>query len=96
MHPLEDFAEVFAHFLHIADALQTAHTFGLLPDAPSGRITASSMAEVITGSWLQLTRGLNQMNRSMGRDDLYPFVLDRPVIRKLAFVADLVASATSQ
>jgi hypothetical protein len=51
---------------------------------------------VITGSWLQLTRGLNQMNRSMGRDDLYPFVLDRPVIRKLAFVADLVASATSQ
>ena len=24
MHPLEDFAEVFGHFLHIADTLQTA------------------------------------------------------------------------
>ena len=95
MHPLEDFAEVFAHFLHIADALQTAHTFGLLPDAPSTGFTASSMAEVITGSWLPLTRGLNQINRSMGRDDLYPFVLDRPVIIKLAFVADLVASASA-
>jgi hypothetical protein len=27
MHPLEDFAEVFGHFLHIADTLQTAEEF---------------------------------------------------------------------
>ena len=46
---------------------------------------------MIAGSWLPLTKGLNQINRSMGRDDLYPFVLDQPVISKLAFVADLVA-----
>jgi hypothetical protein len=43
---------------------------------------------------LPLTKGLNQINRSMGRPDLYPFVLAQPVIVKLAFVADLVAHAS--
>jgi hypothetical protein len=38
-----------------------------------------------------LTKGLNQINRSMGKADLYPFVLAAPVIAKLAFVADLIA-----
>ena len=51
------------------------------------------MAEVIARTWLPLTKGLNQINRSMGRSDLYPFVLAQPVIVKLAFVADLVANA---
>src|SRR4030095_2983330 len=32
MHPLEDFAEVFGHFLHIADTLQTAEEFGLMSE----------------------------------------------------------------
>jgi hypothetical protein len=51
------------------------------------------MAEVIAATWLPLTKGLNQINRSMGRSDLYPFVLAQSVIVKLAFVADLVAHA---
>ncbi len=88
MHPLEDFAEVFAHFLHISDVLQTASVFGLIPAQSA---TGSSMADVVIKTWLPLTTGLNQINRSMGRDDLYPFVLSEPVIAKLAFVADLVA-----
>jgi hypothetical protein len=49
------------------------------------------MAELIARTWLPLTKGLNQINRSLGRSDLYPFVLAQPVIVKLAFVADLVA-----
>jgi len=90
MHPLEDFAEVFAHYLHISDALQTAAEFGMLPGAAShGR----GFAEVVTGTWLPLTKGLNQINRSMGRADLYPFVLAEPVLAKLAYVADLVQRA---
>jgi hypothetical protein len=93
MHPLEDFAEVFAHFLHISDALQTAAEFGLLPgDASRG----TGFAEVVTNTWLPLTRGLNQINRSMGKDDLYPFVLAEPVLAKLSYVADLVQTAGSQ
>jgi hypothetical protein len=93
MHPLEDFAEVFGHFLHIADTLQTAEEFGLVSDEPVVSPLEAPMAEVIALTWLPLTRGLNQINRSMGRPDLYPFVLAAPVITKLAFVADLVAKA---
>jgi hypothetical protein len=108
MHPLEDFAEVFGHLLHIADTLQTAAEFRLLPhqgqgdDALSMREIAKKprvallerpMADVVAQSWLPLTKGLNQINRSMGKADLYPFVLEEPVIAKLGFVADLVANA---
>ncbi len=93
MHPLEDFAEVFGHFLHIADTLQTAEAFGLISDEPVVRPVEAPMAEVIAQTWLPLTKGLNQINRSMGRSDLYPFVLAPPVITKLAFVADLVTKA---
>jgi hypothetical protein len=108
MHPLEDFAEVFGHFLHIADTLQTAAEFGLLPQPDQDRDASSvqeesktprvvllkrSMPQVIAETWLPLTKGLNQINRSMGKADLYPFVLGGPVIGKLAFVADLVGNA---
>jgi hypothetical protein len=108
MHPLEDFAEVFGHFLHIADTLQTAAEFGLIPQQEQGSEGASlqsfsaeprvallekSMAEVIAQAWLPLIKGLNQINRSMGKADLYPFVLASPVIAKLDFVADLVSKA---
>jgi hypothetical protein len=108
MHPLEDFAEVFGHFLHIADTLQTATEFGLMSQ-PGDNGDATSlqgisvkprigllqrpMAEVIGRTWLPLTKGLNQINRSMGKPDLYPFVLAGSVIAKLGFVADLVADA---
>jgi hypothetical protein len=51
------------------------------------------MADVVGETWLPLTKGLNQINRSMGKPDLYPFVLGQPVIVKLAFVAELGASA---
>jgi hypothetical protein len=93
MHPLEDFAEVFGHFLHIADTLQTAEEFGLLSDELKINLRETPMAELIARTWLPLTKGLNQINRSMGKPDLYPFVLSAPVITKLAFVADLVADA---
>jgi hypothetical protein len=93
MHPLEDFAEVFGHFLHIADTLQTAQEFGLIAAEEHLDLAQASMAELIARTWLPLTKALNQINRSMGRADLYPFVLAQPVIVKLAFVADLVAHA---
>ena len=33
------------------------------------------MAEVVGETWLPVSKGLNQINRSMGKPDLYPFVL---------------------
>jgi hypothetical protein len=106
MHPWEDWAETFAHYLHIRDTLQTAGAFGLFVGGPRQAVDASliaapaaepavpSLAQLI-GDWLPLTYALNAVNRSMGRGDLYPFTLAPTVIDKLAFVHERVLAATA-
>lgn len=88
MHPFEDFAETWAHYLHITDALETAREFGLLA---ASQVRDRPFRELVTQTWVPLSIALNQMNRAMGKDDLYPFVLPAPVLDKLDFVAELVA-----
>jgi hypothetical protein len=99
MHPWEDWAETFAHYLHIRDTLQTAAAFGIVVAGPELTSDASLSAapdddggdrpfQAIVDEWLPLTYALNAVNRSMGRDDLYPFTLAPTVIKKLAFVHD--------
>jgi hypothetical protein len=101
MHPWEDWAETFAHYLHIRDTLQTAAAFGLFVTGPRETGDASLMAapaedtgkgsfRAVIGDWLPLTYALNAVNRSLGRDDLYPFALAPAVIDKLSFVHDRV------
>ncbi len=89
MHPFEDFAETWAHYLHICDAIETAREYGLLPVAGVGAF--SRFRDVVTGVWVPFSTALNQVNRSMGRDDLYPFVIPEPVLAKLDFVASLAS-----
>ena len=98
MHPSEDWAETFSHYLHIRDTLQTAASLpgadrgtGRRPSPPPDR-SVDDFRGVIA-EWLPLTYALNAINRSMGRDDLYPFVLARAGGRKLAFVHELVTAA---
>ncbi len=96
-HPWEDFAETFAHYLHMVDTLETAAAFGVRLDHataandpadldPYGEISL----EQLIGAWLPLTFAVNSLNRSMGQPDLYPFLPSPMVIAKLAFVHDLV------
>jgi hypothetical protein len=101
-HPWEDWAETFAHYLHIRDTLQTAAAFGLLVTGPAEDPslmavpaigTENTIAEILA-EWLPLTYALNAVNRSMGRGDLYPFVLSPAVADKLAFVHDVVRATT--
>jgi hypothetical protein len=105
-HPWEDWAESFAHYLHIRDTLQTAAAFGLVvggpdaattPDVPLGSVPMEDPSgfREIEQSWLPLTYALNAVNRSMGRDDLYPFVLSEQVLAKLRFVHDTVTRASA-
>jgi hypothetical protein len=102
MHPWEDWAETVAHYLHIRDTLETAAEFGVtvrgpravdfdrsLKATPQPEAGERSFTELL-GNWLPLTYALNAVNRSMGRDDLYPFTLAPPVIEKLEFVHDRV------
>jgi len=101
-HPWEDWAETFAHYLHIRDTLQTAAAFGMLVTGPgldpelmaAPSLEPEDRVEDILDHWVPLTYALNAVNRSMGRDDLYPFVLSPAVITKLGFVHHLVSRGT--
>ncbi len=99
-HPWEDFAETWAHYLHIADTLETASTFGLamhprhpqtdqLSVAIDFEPRDNSLARLID-AWLPLTFAVNSINRSMGLPDLYPFVLSPQIIIKLAFIHEQI------
>ncbi len=101
MHPWEDFAETWTHYLHMVDTLDTAASFGMAvdpevtddPDA-STRVAfdpyrAISIDKLIA-AWIPLTVAVNSLNRSMGQPDLYPFTLSPPAITKLGFIHDLV------
>ncbi|MGD9527475.1 MAG: putative zinc-binding metallopeptidase, partial [Pseudonocardia sp.] len=80
--------------LHIRDTLQTAGEHGIRVDGPEATLSAdpgdvdadAEPFEGILAEWLPLTYALNAVNRSMGRDDLYPFVLPPAVVGKLAWV----------
>ena len=92
MHPFEDFAETFAHVMHISDTVDTARAHGLSTVDPSA---FSSFRDLVTGVWVPMSTALNQINRSMGAGDLYPFVLAPAVLDKLDLVAEIVREAAS-
>ncbi len=97
MHPWEDWAETFAHYLHIRSGIQSADSFGLRVDDPSvaaGHKAGSDTSHLSIGplidAWLALTIAMNAMSRSIGEGDLYPFVLPPRVVEKLDFVHGLL------
>ena len=92
MHPWEDWAETFAHYLHIRDTLQTAGAYGVrvgaAAPAPDAQRTSGAAGRLAAAD-LRAERAQPQH----GRDDLYPFVLPAPVVDKLAFVHERVTAA---
>ncbi len=105
-HPWEDFAETWAHYLHVVDTLETAGSFGLsvrpkLKKADSLSATVDfdpyrADLDRLIEVWLPLAFAVNSMNRSMGIADLYPFVLTPNVIAKLDFVHNVIHSKGAQ
>ncbi|MGB3734083.1 MAG: putative zinc-binding metallopeptidase [Ilumatobacter sp.] len=100
MHPWEDWAETFAHYLHIHAGLSTAESIGLTVGEPArsaGRAAWRTRDHITIGemvqSWLGLSLSLNAMARSIGQADLYPFVLSPNVVEKLDFVHRSVGAA---
>ena len=97
MHPWEDWAETWAHYLHIVDTLETASAFGIgsQPAEQSDQISCcdhdfnpyrANNIEMLIDHWLPLAFALNSLNRSMGHEHAYPFVISPGVVRKLGFV----------
>jgi hypothetical protein len=101
-HPWEDWAETWAHYLHIVDTLEMASAFGITVKPRLTRDeTLSAVIDLdpyhqdtamtdLMDAWLPLTFAMNSLNRSMGSPDLYPFVLSPTVVTKLGFVHEVV------
>jgi hypothetical protein len=102
-HPWEDFAETWAHYLHIVDTLEMVGASGMsvrpLIDKSgdhSARVDFdpyfATGIEQIIDAWLPFVFAINSVNRAMGQHDLYPFVLAPAVVQKLGFIHGLVHS----
>jgi hypothetical protein len=107
-HPWEDWAETWAHYLHMVDTVDTAMSFGLdaeeleVDTEPFGADVLGVAGELCAGdadflafvnAWVEITALLNEMSHSMGQHDFYPFVLSRAAVRKLHFVHAVVDGA---
>ena len=96
-HPWEDWAESWAHYLHIHDSLETANSWGISverskPNLFSTLQPADSLQsfETLLQHWIYLSMALNSLNRSMGKGDAYPFILSGPAIKKIAFIQKVI------
>ena len=105
-HPWEDWAETWAHYMHVVDSLGTALGFGIdarhlrcdvrpftredlyAPDDPDGERLISLLTD-----WIEIVTVLNDLARSMGQPDFYPFVMCRSVVAKLHFIHLVIADA---
>jgi len=103
-HPWEDFAECFAHYLHIVDTLETARAFGIAVDPRGHEEMAAEVdfdpyraasADQLVDEWVPLSVAINSIQRSMGQRDSYPFVLSAPVVAKLEYMHQLIAGAAA-
>ncbi len=95
MHPWEDWAETWAHYMHMVDAVQTAQQYRLSLTSAAAEACNTSDIELsdfgsLSQAWIDISSFLNSLNRSMGLQDAYPFVVTEPVLGKLQFIHEVV------
>ena len=84
MHPWEDFAECFAHYLHITDTIDTSREAGMVLRADLVRFSAPRdiaplesyddvPIERLLFDWRWMSLFFNRVNTAMGKNPLYPF-----------------------
>ena len=111
-HPWEDWAETWAHYLHMVDTLETAHDFGysikgrkvMQPSAVLKNAmqhaydpaARNATFDTLLDDWVKLTVAMNSLNRSMGLPDAYPFVLLSEAAEKLRFVHRLIRESVNR
>jgi hypothetical protein len=98
-HPWEDFAETFAHYLHIVDTLETARAYGMTIEPRRHEELSAEVAfnpyqadnaEQLVSAWVPFSMALNSIHRSMGVPDFYPFIVTPAITDKLQFVHQLI------
>jgi hypothetical protein len=109
VHPWEDWAECWAHYMHMLDTVDSAQSFGLTVDSSQIEFTPFTADRLyqsdhpdserflsFVNRWTLLTMMLNGMSRAMGQPDFYPFVLPHEAVTKLHFIHLLVLSSREQ
>lgn len=96
-HPWEDWAETFAHYLHMEDALHTAQRLGLelhrlhlradtfnrnTLQVPNTPPLDHQFLDSIN-RWVLLSLTANELNAALGHPHAYPFVLNPNIVTKL-------------
>lgn len=108
MHPWEDWAETWAHYLHMVDTLEMAAAFGiriapdldgqdalLQADLAFDPYAVHDIARLLE-AWLPLSLAINSLNRAMGQADAYPFVTPQPVVDKMVYIHALVRASAAR
>lgn len=106
-HPWEDWAETWAHYLHMVDLLETAASYNTRMSIPGSDEhdleevvnpleTGYPDFNVLVEQWVPLTLLVNSLNRSLGQDDAYPFALSVGALQKLRYVHDVICETRSQ
>jgi hypothetical protein len=106
-HPWEDWAETWAHYLHMVDLLETAASYSTRLVVPGSEVDDTDEVtnpfersdidfDMLVEQWVPLTLLLNSLNRSLGHDDAYPFALSSGALDKLRFVHDLIQRGAAQ
>jgi hypothetical protein len=107
-HPWEDWAESWAHYMHIVDTLETAYSFGITihprTTEPGSEMSASldidpyttQFFKEIIDRWIPLSFAMNSLNRSMGMKDSYPFVINQSAKEKLNFIHEVIRRAENK
>ncbi len=102
-HPWEDWAETWAHYLHMVDLLETAASYRTSVTVPGDGEEQSCVMDPfersdaqfdqLVAQWTPVTLLLNSLNRSLGQGDAYPFALTPGALRKLRYVHDVIRSS---
>ena len=103
-HPWEDWAETWAHYLHMVDLLETASSYHTTVVVPGGSSvqqdgvtnpfqSLNADFQQLVAQWVPVTLLLNSLNRSLGQNDAYPFALSAGALYKLRYVHDVIHAA---
>lgn len=99
-HPWEDWAETFAHFLHIVSTLDSLAGLPLALDERARQTLTDPYLEsdfdALLALWTPLARGINGLNRSLGMSDAYPFDISPAVKGKLHLVHMAISAFRDQ
>lgn len=100
-HAWEDWAETWAHYLHIMDIVETAYYFGLsLKPVVANSLPTNKPIDFdpftepnfdrTLDAFISVSLAVNSFNRGMGISDVYPFVIQPAVQEKLLFIHQML------